>query len=195
MQELEVHALQVENKSCQDFLIAHQAVLLQALQSLKEDLHSSYSLLLGPLVPSPRSITPASKPQAEEQTLSTVLKSEPKWSPPWKRWHSSTDVQGDMPADEDFPRTSQEEAPLPKRGKTANWLTSMRPECADTFSWDSDFIKGARACYITTHPWDWAHGNMDDLSNIFKEQAQEAGLLGESIFEIQQLWKGPDHLQ
>ena len=48
MQELEAHALKVENKSCQDFLLVHQAVLHQALQSLKEDLHSSYSLLLGP---------------------------------------------------------------------------------------------------------------------------------------------------
>ena len=57
MQELETHALKVENKSCQDFLLAHQAVLHQALQSLKEDLHSSYSLLLGPSLSSHQSIT------------------------------------------------------------------------------------------------------------------------------------------
>ena len=31
---------------------------------------------------------------------------------------------------------------------------------------------------------------MEDLSNIFKGLTQEAGLLGESIFEIQWLWKG-----
>ena len=49
LQELEACTLKAENKSCQDFLLAHQAVLLQAPQSLKEDLHSSYSLLLGPL--------------------------------------------------------------------------------------------------------------------------------------------------
>ena len=36
---------------------------------------------------------------------------------------------------------------------------------------------------------------MADLSNIFKELAQEAGLLGESIFEIQQSWKGLEHLK
>ena len=48
MQELEACTLKVENKSHQDFLLAHQAVLHQAPQSLKEDLHSSYSLLLGP---------------------------------------------------------------------------------------------------------------------------------------------------
>ena len=48
MWELEECALRVDNKSHQDFLMVHQAVLQQALQSLKEDLHSSYSLLLGP---------------------------------------------------------------------------------------------------------------------------------------------------
>ena len=34
-----------------------------------------------------------------------------------------------------------------------------------------------------------------DLSDIFKELTQEAGLLGESIFKIQRSWKGPEHLQ
>ena len=56
--ELEACTLKVENKSCQDFLLAHQAVLHQAPQSLKEDLHSSYSLLLGPSSSSHRSIMP-----------------------------------------------------------------------------------------------------------------------------------------
>ena len=71
----------------------------------------------------------------------------------------------------------------------------MRSDCTDAFSWDSDSVKGARAHYFSTHSWDWAHGNMDDLSDIFKELDQEAGLLGKSIFEIQWLWKGPEHLK
>ena len=47
MCRLEEWALEVENKSCQDFLSAHQAVLCHAPQSLKENLHSSYHILLG----------------------------------------------------------------------------------------------------------------------------------------------------
>ena len=43
MQELEACALMMENKSHRDFLIAHQVVLHQALQTLKNDLHSSFS--------------------------------------------------------------------------------------------------------------------------------------------------------
>ena len=97
--------------------------------------------------------------------------------------------------DEDFPITLQEESLNPKKGKTANWLTCMKSDHADAFSWDSKSIKEARACYFTTHSWDWAHGNTEDLSDMFKKLVQEAGLLGESIFEIQWSWKGPEHLQ
>ena len=97
--------------------------------------------------------------------------------------------------DEDFPTILQEESSNPKKGKTTDWLTSMKSKCVDAFSWDSDSVKEARAHYFTTHSWDWAQGNTEDLSDIFKELAQEAGLLDDSIFEIQQSWKGPEHLQ
>ena len=97
--------------------------------------------------------------------------------------------------DEDFPTTLQEESSNPKKGKTTDWLTGMKSECADTFSQDSDSVKDARAHYFATQSWDWAQGNTEDLSEIFNELTQEAGLLDESIFEIQQSWKGPEHLQ
>ena len=48
MCELEEWALDAENKSHQDFLFVHQAILCYAPQSLKENLHSSYHILLGP---------------------------------------------------------------------------------------------------------------------------------------------------
>ena len=87
--------------------------------------------------------------------------------------------------DEDFPTTLQEESSNPKKGKTTDWLTSMKSKCVDTFSQDPDSVKEARACYFATHSWNWAQGNTEDLSDIFKELAQEAGLLDDSIFEIQ----------
>ena len=65
MLELEEQALDAENKSCQDFLSAHQAVLCHAPQSLKENLHSSYHILLGQSSSSLRSIPFARAPQAE----------------------------------------------------------------------------------------------------------------------------------
>ena len=100
-----------------------------------------------------------------------------------------------MLIDEDFPTILQEELSNPKKGKTTDWLTGMKSECADAFSQDSDSIKEARAHYFATHSWNWAQGNTEDLSGIFKELAQEAGLLDDSIFEIQWSWKGPEYLQ
>ena len=93
--------------------------------------------------------------------------------------------------DEDFPLTSLNS----KKGKIANWLTSMKSSHADAFSQDSDPMKEARAHYFATHSRDWTHSNTEDLSDIFKELAQEAGLLSESIFELQWLWEGPEHLK
>ena len=45
--ELEEWALDAEKKSHQDFLSAHQVVICHAPQSLKENLHSSYHIVLG----------------------------------------------------------------------------------------------------------------------------------------------------
>ena len=47
MHELERWALDVENSSCQHFLHTHQTALSHAPQSVKEDLHSCYQILLG----------------------------------------------------------------------------------------------------------------------------------------------------
>ena len=71
-----------------------------------------------------------------------------------------------MSVDEDFPVASQEEPSSSKIGKMVDWFSSLHPSHADVFSQDSSLMKEARAHYFTTHPWDWAHGNMDDLSEI-----------------------------
>ena len=100
-----------------------------------------------------------------------------------------------MSIDKASPMASQEELPSSKRGKMADWSSSLKPSCADAFSWDSGPVKEARAHYFATHPWDWAHDNTDDLSDIFRELAQGTGLLGEAIFKIQWSWDGPEHLK
>ena len=104
MSELEEQALQVEIKSQQDFLSTHQAILCHAPQSLKEDLHSSYHILLGNLSSSLQSIPCARAPQAQGQPPVTIpSRPEPKWSPQSKRQHSSPDAQGDTCIDESSP--------------------------------------------------------------------------------------------
>ena len=83
------------------------------------------------------------------------------------------DAQEDTSIDEDFPTTLKEESSNSKKGRTANWLTSMRSKCADVFSQDSDIMKEARACYFTTHPWDWTCGNTEDLSDMFRDSPKK----------------------
>ena len=118
MSELEEQALEVENRSRQDFLSAHLAILCHAPPSLKEDLHSSYNILLGNSS-SLQSIPSARVPQAQGQPPATTSpKSEPTWSPQSKRCHSSTDAQGDMSIDENSPMTLQEGLSNSKTGKT-----------------------------------------------------------------------------
>ena len=65
MHELEEWALKAENRSWQDFLSAHLAVLHHAPPSLKEDLHSSYNILLGNSSSSLQSVPSARVPQAQ----------------------------------------------------------------------------------------------------------------------------------
>ena len=109
MCELEKRALEVENKSQQDFLSTHQAVLRHARQSLKEDLHSSYHSLLGNSSSSLQSFPFARAPGTQGQPPTTTPpRLEPKQSPQSKRQHSLPDAQGDMSIDESSPMASQE---------------------------------------------------------------------------------------
>ena len=123
MQELEEWALEVEIKSWQDFLSTHQAILCHAPQSLKEDLHSSYHILLGNSSSLPQSVPFARAPQAEGRPpVVTTPRSEPKWSPQPKRQHSSTDAQGDTSIDESSPMALQEG---PSSSKGERLLTGL----------------------------------------------------------------------
>ena len=89
--------------------------------------------------------------------------------------------------DETPSKASQEGQSSSKRREALNWFSSLKPSCADAFSHDSDPVKEARSHYFATHPYDWLHGNTDNLSDIFRELAEGVGLLGESIYKIQSL--------
>ena len=92
MHELEEEAIREESKSHHDFLSTCQAVLLHALQPLRENLSTSYHILLGQLPSSLQSAPFARTPQAEEQPSATASpRPEPKQSSQPKRWHPSPD--------------------------------------------------------------------------------------------------------
>ena len=189
--------LREENKSHQDFLSTCQAVLHHALQPLKENLSTSYHILLGQLPLSLRSIPFARISQAEGgmPSAATSPRPEPKQSPQPKRQHSLPDPWGSTSINETSSKASQEGLSSSKRRETPDWFTSLKPGCTDAFSHDSDPVKEATSCYFGTHPCDWIHDSTDDLSDIFRELAKGAGLLGKSIYEIQLSWDGLEDLK
>ena len=82
-----------------------------------------------------------------------------------------------------------------KAKKMADWSSFLKPSHADAFSQESSPMREARECYFTTHPWDWSCSNTDNLSDIFRELARDAGLLGKFIHEIQVSWNGSEELK
>ena len=119
MQDLEAQAIRAENRSRQDFLLGHQMLLHRASRSVKEELYSSYSLLLGPYSPFLQHVpfTPASQAKVNPSSAAstaTSVKPETRQSSPPKRQRSSKDVQEDTSGDKDFPPVSQEERSNPK---------------------------------------------------------------------------------
>ena len=196
MHKLEEEAIREESKSHHDFLSTCQTILLHAPQPLRENLSTSYYILLGQLPSSLQSAPFTRTPQVEEQPSATTFpRPEPQQSPQPKRWHPLPDPWGSTSMDETSSKASQEGPSSSKRRETPNWFASLKPGHAEAFSHYSDPLKETRLCYFATHPCDRIHDNTDDLSDIFRELAEGAGLLGESIHEIQLLWDGPEELK
>ena len=172
--ELEEQAIREESKSHHDFLSTCQAILLHASQSLKENLSTSYHVLLQRLPSSLQSAPFARTPQAEEQPSATASpRPEPKWSPWPESCSILCQIHGEArPWMKLPPKASQEGPSSSKRRETPNWFTSLKPSHADAFSHDSNPMKEARLHYFATHPCDWIHDSTNDLSNIFRELAE-----------------------
>ena len=196
MQELEEHAIREESKSHHDFLSACQATLHHAPQPLKENLATSYHVLLGWSPPSPPSVPPTRVPPVEEQPPSAASPMPvPKWSPQLKRQHPLPEPQGSMSIDETTPRAMQEGPSSPKRWEVSTWFTSLKPSHVEAFLQDCSIIKEARSCFFPNHSYNFVNDGTSDLSDVFKELTKNASLLGEAIYEIQLSWTRPEELK
>ena len=100
-----------------------------------------------------------------------------------------------MSIDGTAPEAMQKGPSSPKRQEVPAWFTSLKPSHAEAFLQDSNIIKEARLCFFSNHSYDFLHDGTHDLSDVFKELAKSAGLLGEAIFKIQLSWTGPEELK
>ena len=53
----------------------------------------------------------------------------------------------------------------------------------------------ARSCFFSKHSYNFNQDGNCDLSEIFKNLAENAGLLGTDIYEIEASWTGPEELK
>ena len=134
MQELEEQALREESKSHHDFLSVCQAALHHSPQPLRENLVTSYHVLLGQSPPSPPSVLPAKAPFVEKQPpMATPPAPMAKQSPRPKRWLPSPGLQGRHVHRWDCPKAWQEGPSSPKRQEAPAWFTSLKPSHAEAF--------------------------------------------------------------
>ena len=197
MHELEEQAIREESKSHHNFLSACQAILLHAPQPLKENLSTSYHILLGQLPSSLQSAPFARTPQAEEQPSATASP----WArtqavPMAKKVASFTRSMGKHIHGWNFLQgLTGRTIKLQKKRDSQLVCLSKAQFMQRPSAMTPDPMKEARLHYFATHPCDWIHDNTDDLSDIFRELVEGAGLLGESIHEIQLSWDEPEELK
>ena len=77
----------------------------------------------------------------------------------------------------------QGEPSSPKRWETPAWFMSLKPSHAEASLWDSSIVKEARLCFFSNHSYNFVDDGTHDLSDVFKELAESAGLLGRSYLQ------------
>ena len=132
MQELEEQAIREESKSHHNFLSTCQAILCHALQPLKENLTTSYHVLLGQ---SPPSALPARAPsEGEQPSAAASPRPAPKWFPQLKRQHPSPEPPGSTSIAKTSPKAMQEGPSCSKRQEAPIWFASLKPSHAEAYS-------------------------------------------------------------
>ena len=76
--------------------------------------------------------------------------------------------QGSMSIDETISRAMQEGPSSPKKCKTPDWFTMLKPSGAEAFLQDPSIIKDVRTHFFSKHPYDFVNDGTRDLSNVFK---------------------------
>ena len=65
---------------------------------------------------------------------------------------------------------------------------------SEAFNQDTHLVRETREKYFKKHYPNFTMEGTRDLSEIFRNMAKTAKLFGSAIYEIKELWKGPDGL-
>ena len=75
------------------------------------------------------------------------------------------------------------------------WNKVLKQSCSETFRQDTSLVKEVRKEYFKRLSYNFTVEGIHDLSEVFRHMAKSTKLLGSAIYEIQEVWKGPDELQ
>ena len=118
-----------------------------------------------------------------------------KQSPRPKRWHPSPDPVESVPLGGTTQKATLGRPPSSKRWKVPPWYRVLKLSHAEAFSQGSDLVREARRDFFLKHSYNCTTEGTHDLSEIFRQMATNADLLGTSIHEIQVSWTGIKELK
>ena len=100
-----------------------------------------------------------------------------------------------MPLGGTMSKATSEGPPTAKWWEVPPWNKVLKQSCSEVFSWDTDLVKEARKEYFKRHSYNFTAEGTHDLSEVFRQMAKSADLLGTTIHEIQVVWTRTDELQ
>ena len=196
MQDLERQVIQEEVRSQADFLSTCQAAQCASPIVLKNAMVTSYHILLGQSPPSPPFVlSERTSPVGEQLAPGTPPTLVPKQSPQPRRQCPSPEPVESMPLGRTTLKATPVGPPSSKQQETLPWKKALKPSHAEAFSWDSDLVKEAREAFFLKHSYNFIDDGTCNLSEVFRQMATSADLLGTSIHEIQASWTGPNELK
>ena len=192
---LEEQVIQEEGKSQIDFLSTCWAALNASPGELRGALVASYHILMGQAPMShPFSLSQGASSAKQPSASTAPPVPAPEHSPRSKRWLPSPDPVDGMPLGRTTSKATMEGSPSSKWQEVWPWYKALKQSCSEAFSQDTSLVRAARKEYLEKHSPNFTMDGMCDLSEVFRHIAEGAKLLGTAIYEIQEVWKGPDEL-
>ena len=156
---------------------------------------ASYHILMGQaLLSHPFTLSQGASPVQQPSTPAAPPAPVPEQSPRPKRWHPSPDHVDSMPLGGTTSKATSEGSPSSKWQEIPPWYKILKQSHSEVFSWDSNLVKEARKKYFKRHSYNFTAEGTHNLSEVFRQMAESADLLGTTIHEIQVVWMGPDEL-
>ena len=194
-QNLEEQVIQEEGKSQIDFLSACQAALQASPVELRGTLVASYHILMGQAPTShPFTLSQGASP-IEQPSAPVAPPPVPEHSPRPKWQHPSLDPVDDTPLGGTISKATSEESPISKQWEIPPLYKVLTWSHSEAFSWDTSLARETREEYFKRHSPNFTMESMHDLSEVYRHMAKTTKLLGSAIYEIKEVWKGPDELQ